>query len=272
MTAEAGDDRPADLPGEDPPAVAVEHDGAVALARLNRPRQRNALSNDVLELLAGELRNLDRDPAVRCIVVAGSDKVFASGADVRALAGQDAAGLYFGRRFELWDELRRLRTPTVAAVSGYCLGGGCELALLCDVVVASETARFGLPETGLGLIPGAGGTQRLTRAIGKAKAMDVVLSGRLLSATEAEQAGLVARVAPAGEWLATAHELARAVAARAPVAQLLAREAVGRAFETSLEAGLDVERRAFAQAFATDDAREGIAAFLAKRDPVWQGR
>jgi enoyl-CoA hydratase len=209
---------------------------------------------------------------VRCIVVAGSPKVFASGADVRALAGQEATELYFGRRFELWDELRRLRTPTVAAVSGFCLGGGCELALLCDIVVASETARFGLPETALGLIPGAGGTQRLTRAIGKAKAMDVVLSGRLLSAAEAEQSGLVARVTPADEWLDGALELARTVAARAPLAQLLARDAVDRAFETPLEAGLDVERRAFALAFSTADAREGIDAFLAKRDPVWRGR
>jgi enoyl-CoA hydratase len=259
-------------PAADRPPVEIERHDAVAVARLDRPQQRNALSNEVLELLASSLRELDRDPAVRCLVVAGSEKVFASGADLRALAGQDAVDLYFGRRFELWDELRRLRTPTVAAVSGLCLGGGCELALLCDIVVASETARFGLPETALGLIPGAGGTQRLTRAIGKAKAMDVVLSGRLLSAAEAEQAGLVARVVAAAEWPDAALELAAAIATRAPVAQLLAREAVEQAFEASLEAGLGLERRAFAQAFASADAREGIDAFLAKRDPVWQGR
>jgi len=261
-----------DQPAAVPPPVAVERHGAVALVRLDRPEQRNALSNDVLELLAAELLVLDRDPAVRCLVLAGSEKVFASGADLRALAGQEPIELYFGRRFELWDELRRLRTPTVAAVSGFCLGGGCELALLCDVVVASETARFGLPETGLGLIPGAGGTQRLARAIGKAKAMDVVLSGRLLSASEAEQSGLVARVTAAAEWLDGALALADKIAERAPIAQLLARDAVARAFETPLEAGLDLERRAFTLAFATADAREGIDAFLAKRDPVWQAR
>jgi enoyl-CoA hydratase len=260
-----------DQPAAAPPVV-FERDGAVAVARLNRPEQRNSLSNEVLELLATELHSLDRDPTVRCLVVAGSEKVFASGADVRALAGQEAVELYFGRRFELWDELRRLRTPTVAAVSGFCLGGGCELALLCDIVVASETARFGLPETGLGLIPGAGGTQRLTRAIGKAKAMDVVLSGRLLSAAEAEQSGLVARITPAADFLDGALGLAHTIAARAPLAQLLARDAVCRAYETPLEAGLDVERRAFALAFSTTDAHEGIDAFLAKRDPVWNGR
>ncbi len=262
----------ADQPDQERPPVAIERHGAVALARLDRPERRNALSNDVLELLAAELAALDRDPDVRCLVVAGGEDVFASGADLRALAGRDAIELYLGRRFELWDELRRRRTPTVAAVSGLCLGGGCELALLCDIVVASETARFGLPETGLGLIPGAGGTQRVARAIGKAKAMDVVLSGRLLRADEAERDGLVARVAPAGEWLDAALALAAKVAARAPVAQMLARDAVARAFETPLEAGLDVERRAFALAFATADAREGIDAFLAKREPAWTGR
>jgi enoyl-CoA hydratase len=261
-----------DQQATDRPPIALERRGAVALLRLDRPEQRNALSNEVLELLVAELRTLDRDPAVRCLVVAGSEKVFASGADLRALAGREAIELYFGRRFELWDELRRLRTPTVAAVSGFCLGGGCELALLCDIVVAAETARFGLPETGLGLIPGAGGTQRLARAIGKAQAMDVVLSGRLLSAAEAERGGLVARVAPAGKWLEGALELADAIAERAPIAQLLARDAVARAFETSLESGLDLERRAFTLAFATADAHEGIDAFLAKRAPVWQAR
>ena len=226
----------------------------------------------MLGALASALEEADADGGVSAVVVAGSDKVFASGADIRDLAATQTVELYFGARFRLWDRIRRRRTPVVAAVSGFCLGGGCELALMSDIVVASETARFGLPETQLGLIPGAGGTQRLVRVIGKAKAMDVILAGRLLSAAEADAAGLVARVAHAEAWLEQALELAAAVAARAPVAIRLAKEAVDAAFETSLEAGLASERKAFTVAFGSEDAREGLTAFLEKRDPTWRGR
>jgi enoyl-CoA hydratase len=255
----------------DTPATPLgfERRGRVALLRLQRPEARNALSNELLEQLAARLAEVDADPGLRCAVIAGSDRVFASGADVRALAAQEPSEVYFGRRFQLWDLLRRTETPLVAAVSGFCLGGGFELALSCDLLVASETARFGLPETGLGLIPGAGGTQRLTRALGKARTMDVVLSGRLLDAAEAEAAGIVSRRAGAEGWLEAALELAAEVAARAPLAQRLAKRAVGAAFEGSLETGLAQERAAFTIAFASPEAKEGISAFLEKRQPAW---
>ncbi|HEX2505697.1 MAG TPA: enoyl-CoA hydratase-related protein, partial [Gaiellaceae bacterium] len=176
------------------------------------------------------------------------------------------------RRVGQWDAIRTLRTPLVAAVSGWCLGGGCELAMACDLIVASETARFGQPETGLGIIPGAGGTQRLTRAVGKAKAMDVILTGRFLDAREAERAGLVARVVAREAWLEEAKAVARSIAAKAPVAQQLAKAAVNRAFDTSLEVGLDYERKQLYLAFASEDAREGLKAFTEKRDPSFEGR
>lgn len=224
----------------------------------------------MLAALADQLSGFDTASDVRAVVIAGSDKVFASGADLRDLAAADSNRL--AERARLWDRIRRTQTPLVAAVSGFCLGGGCELALICDIVVASESARFGLPETKLGLIPGAGGTQRLTRAIGKAKTMEVVLAGRLLSAAEAEAAGLVARVAAPDGWLEDALAIAHEIAARSPVAIRLAKDAVNQSFETPLEAGLTTERERFATAFASEDAREGIAAFLEKREPTWQGR
>jgi enoyl-CoA hydratase len=207
---------------------------------------------------------------VRGILSAGSAKVFASGADVGALLERTPLQAYDGARVQRWAQLRALRTPVVAAVSGFCLGGGCELALMSDVVVASPTARFGLPETQLGLIPGAGGTQFLPRAIGKALAMDMILTGRLLTADEARDHGLVSRLAD--DWLDEARRAAAAIADRPSAAQRLAKEAVAAAFETPLRAGVDVERRAFAMAFATDDATEGLTAFLEKRPPVWSDR
>lgn len=250
--------------------IAVERNGRVTVIRLDRPETRNALSNDVLAELARALGQADVDDDVRAVVLAGSEKVFASGADLRDLARMDASELYFGERFRAWDAIRATRTPLVAAVSGFCLGGGLELAMSCDVVVAAEGAKLGLPETSLGLIPGAGGTQRLVRAIGKAKAMEVILAGRLLTAAEAEAAGLVARVTGAHGWFEEAVRLAEEIARRGPIAVRLAKEAVGRAFDTGLEAGLDVERKAFAIAFGSAEAREGIAAFLEKREPGWR--
>jgi enoyl-CoA hydratase len=254
------------------PLVVVEREDAIAVVRLNRPDRLNALSEELMEELVGVLGELDRDEAIRCIVLAGSERAFAAGADIGEMADAGAIEMYYARRVERWDAIRKLWTPLVAAVSGYCLGGGNELAMACDLVIASETARFGQPETGLGVIPGAGGTQRLTRAVGKAKAMDVVLSGRFLDAREAEQAGLVARVVAKEAWLEEAKRVAREIAAKGPVAQRLAKEAVNRAFETSLEMGLDHERRLLYLAFASDDAREGLRAFVEKRKPEFKGR
>ena len=252
--------------------VRVEREEPIAVVRLNRPDQLNALSEELMESLVAALEELDRDPAIRCLVLAGSERAFAAGADIGEMADAGAIEMYYARRVERWDAIRRVWTPLVAAVSGYCLGGGNELAMACDLVIASETARFGQPETGLGVIPGAGGTQRLTRAVGKAKAMDVVLSGRLLDAREAEAGGLVARVVAKEAWLEEAKRVAREIAAKGPVAQRLAKEAVNRAFDTSLEMGLDHERRLLYLAFASADAREGLRAFVEKRRPEFEGR
>jgi enoyl-CoA hydratase len=252
--------------------VLVERDGAVAVVLLNRPDQLNALSDELMEALIRALVDLDRDEDVRCIVLGGSERVFAAGADIAELAKSSTIDLYYQRRVERWDEIAGLRTPLVAAVSGYCLGGGCELAMTCDLIVASETAQFGQPETGVGVIPGAGGTQRLTRAVGKALAMDVILSGRFLSADEALRAGLVARLVAREAWLDEAKRVARAIAEKAPVATRLAKEAVDRAYDSTLTFGLEHERRLLYLAFASEDAKEGLNAFLEKRKPEFKGR
>ena len=252
--------------------VLLEREEPIALVRLNRPEQLNALSNQLMSELVGALENLDDDETVRCIVLAGDEKAFASGADISELSDSTHLELYFGGRIDKWDAIRSVRTPIVAAVSGYCLGGGCELAMACDLIVASESAQFGQPETNLGVLPGAGGTQRLTRAIGKAKAMDVILTGRFLSAREAEAAGLVARVVAAEAWLDEAKRVAHAIAAKGPVGVRLAKEAVNQAFETTLGAGLDAERKAFHLALSSEDAQEGMKAFLEKRNPDFKGR
>src|SRR2546429_2404486 len=220
-----------------------------------------------MDELVTRFGELDRDPEVRCIVLGGSERAFAAGADIGELAQASAIDLLYQRRFERWDAIRALWTPLVAAVSGFCLGGGCELAMTCDLIVASETARFGQPETGLGIIPGAGGTQRLTRAVGKAVAMDVILSGRFLTAREVLAAGLVARVVAREAWLEEAKRVARDIAAKGPVATRLAKEAVDRAYESTLALGVEYERRALALAFASEDAKEGLQAFIEKRKP-----
>jgi enoyl-CoA hydratase len=252
--------------------VLVERDGAVAVVLLNRPQQLNALSDELMDELVATLEELDRDESIRAIVLGGNERVFAAGADIGELAQASAIDLYYQRRVERWDAIRGLWTPLVAAVSGFCLGGGCELALSCDLIVASETAQFGQPETGLGIIPGAGGTQRLTRAVGKALAMDVILSGRRLSAREALAAGLVARIVAREAWLDEAKRIAREIAEKGPVATRLAKESVDRAYETTLAAGLEAERRALYLAFASEDAREGLTAFTEKRKPEFKGR
>jgi enoyl-CoA hydratase len=252
--------------------VLVEREPPVGIVLLNRPEALNALNDEVMGALVDALAELDADDGIRCIVLGGSERAFAAGADIGQMAEASAMEMYEARRIDRWDAIRRVRTPLVAAVSGFCLGGGCELALACDLIVASETAQFGQPETGLGIIPGAGGTQRLTRAVGKAKAMDVILSGRFLTAEEAERAGLVARVVAKEAWLEEAKSVARAIASKGPVAQRLAKESVNRAFESTLETGLDYERKLLYLAFASEDAREGLTAFTEKRKPEFEGR
>jgi len=252
--------------------VRVEREEPIAAVLLDRPQQLNTLSDDLMDELVSVLRDLDDDESIRCIVLGGSERAFAAGADIGELATASPIDLYYQRRIDRWDAIRSLWTPVVAAVSGYCLGGGCELAMVCDLIVASESAVFGQPETGVGIIPGAGGTQRLTRAVGKSVAMDVVLSGRRLDAREALESGLVARVVAREAWLDEAKRVAREIASKAPVATRLAKEAVDHAYEGGLGYGLDYERRAMYLAFASADAREGLNAFLEKRRPEFEGR
>jgi enoyl-CoA hydratase/carnithine racemase len=244
----------------------------VALLRLNRPEVRNALSPQLMEQLASELERLDPDPGARCIVIAGSDEVFAAGADIKSLAERSFAEALRHPAAAFWRRVAAIKTPLVAAVSGFALGGGCELALACDMIVASETASFGQPEIGLGIIPGGGGTQRLARVVGKQRAMELVLSGRRFDAETALQMGLVNRIAGKGRWLEEAIELARKVAARPPIAVRLAKQAVLAAEETGLSAGLESERRLYELAMATEDRVEGMRAFLEKREPRFEGR
>jgi enoyl-CoA hydratase len=252
--------------------VLVEREGPIAVVLLNRPEALNALSDELMDELVTRLTELDREDDVRCIVLGGSERAFAAGADIAELAKSSPIDLYYQRRVERWDVIAGLWTPLVAAVSGFCLGGGCELAMACDLIVASETAQFGQPETGVGVIPGAGGTQRMTRAVGKSLAMDVILSGRFLSAEEALRAGLVARVVAREAWLDEARRVARAIAAKPQVATRLAKEAVDKAFESTLTLGVEHERRLLALAFASEDAKEGLNAFLEKRKPEFKGR
>jgi enoyl-CoA hydratase len=239
---------------------------------LDRPRQLNALSGALMDELVAALRDLDAVDDVRCIVLGGNERAFAAGADIAELAAGTPVSLYRDRRIDRWDAIRTLRTPLVAAVSGFCLGGGCELAMACDLIVASESARFGQPEINLGVMPGAGGTQRLTRAVGKAVAMDMILTGRVLTAVEARDLGLVARLVAREAWLDEAKRVAREIAARSPVSVRLAKEAVDQAFESPLTAGIDFERRSFFLARASEDADEGLAAFVEKRAPDFKGR
>ncbi len=250
--------------------VAISRRKRLAILALDDPDTRNALSPEMLRSLVLACQEADEDPQVRCILIHGSDRVFAAGADIRMLAAAGSNDMYLGARAAQWDALRRVRTPTVAAVSGACLGGGLELALSCDLILCSVRSKLGLPETQLGLIPGAGGTQLLTRAVGVALAMDVILSGRVLDGEEAVRAGLASRALPEASWLEDAIGVAAEIAARPPLAQLLAKESVRRALDIPLAAGIEAERRAFAMVLGTDEAREGLAAFLEKRQPSWR--
>jgi enoyl-CoA hydratase/carnithine racemase len=256
-----------------PDVVATTIDDfGVGLLRLNQPETRNALTLELRAALGDGLERLDAKPEVRCVVIAGSEKVFAAGADIRAMAERPIDEPPDPAARELWHRLAAVETPVLAAVAGYALGGGCELALACDLIVADEGARFGQPEITLGIIPGGGGTQRLARAIGKQRAMEYVLTGRRFDARTAAEWGLVNRVVVGGGWLEEAIELARTIAARPPLAARLGKRAVLAAEETGLSAGLEEERRLFETAMATEDRVEGMNAFLEKREPDFKGR
>jgi enoyl-CoA hydratase/carnithine racemase len=251
--------------------VETSVDGRVALCRIDRPETRNALSPEVMEDLAAAVERFDADPDVRCIVIAGSDEVFVSGADIGALAEREFHESLFHPAAAFWRRLADCRTPLIAAVSGWALGGGCELALLCDLIVASETAVFGQPEITLGIIPGGGGTQRLARTIGKQRAMELVLTGRRFDANEAARMGIVNAVVGKRGWLEEAMDLAGRIASRPPIAARLAKQAVLAAEETAMGAGLEQERRLYELAMATEDRVEGMRAFLEKRKPDFKG-
>lgn len=252
--------------------ILVDRDEHVGIATLNRPKELNALNFQLVSELADALETFDRDPDIRCIILTGAgEKAFAAGADIKEMAGKTPIEMMEGG-FESWGRIRRVRTPMIAAVGGFALGGGCELAMHCDMIVASENARFGQPEINLGLIPGAGGTQRLARVFGKFRTMEMVLTGKPFSAQEMADHGLVNRIAPKGEHLTEALKLAKEVAAQAPVAARLAKEAVLAAFETTLEQGLEAERKNFFILFSTEDMHEGTKAFVEKRKANFQGK
>ncbi|GEO03062.1 enoyl-CoA hydratase [Adhaeribacter aerolatus] len=244
----------------------------IALVAFNRPKELNALSPQLMSELRDALLTLDQDDSVRVIVLTGNEKVFAAGADIKQMADKSAIDMLLQDQFATWDQIKKTKKPIIAAVSGFALGGGCELAMTCDMIIASETAVFGQPEIKIGVLPGAGGTQRLTRALGKAKAMEMVLTGKFISAEEAEKHGLINKVVPVELYLEEAYKLAAEIAQQSPVAVRLAKEAVLRSFESSLEEGLYFERKNFYLAFASDDQKEGMEAFIQKRKPDFKGK
>ena len=247
--------------------IIVERRGRVGIVRLNRPQALNALNATLRNELLGAVEAFDADADVGCILITGSDKAFAAGADIKEMADKSYIDIFRADYAADFDRLTRVRKPVIAAVAGFALGGGCELAMMCDFIIAADNAKFGQPEIKLGIIPGIGGTQRLARAVGKAKAMDLVLTGRMMDAAEAERSGLVARVVPAARLMEEAIKAAETVAAMSQPALLAAKEAVNRSFETSLAEGVRFERRVFHALFATKDRKEGMAAFIEKRPP-----
>ena len=252
--------------------ILTRVEGRAGIVQLNRPKALNALNRELMTELMDALDAFNGDPAIGCMVVTGSERAFAAGADIKEMASATPTSMMTNSFIDLWDRLRAMGKPIIAAVSGFALGGGCELAMACDMIVASETAQFGQPEINLGVIPGAGGTQRMTLAVGKAVAMEMVLNARYLSAAEAQRYGLVNRVYPVEVYVEEAVRLANDIAARAPVAVRLAKEAVNAVFEMPLRAGLDHERRLFYLLFGTDDQKEGMDAFVNKRKPQWSGK
>lgn len=253
--------------------ILIERHEHVGLIRLNRPAVHNALNGALMRELGQALRQFERDSEIRALVITGNDKAFAAGADIAELQSKSFSDVYLEDFVTAdWEEVTRCRKPVIAAVAGLALGGGCELAMMCDIVLAADSARFGQPEVKIGTLPGAGGTQRLTRAVGKAKAMDLCLSGRLMDANEAERSGLVSRVVPAASLLEEALQLARRIAGYSAMAVKLNKEAVNRAFETTLAEGVHFERRLLHASFASEDQKEGMQAFMQKRQPCWTHR
>ncbi|HXG01589.1 MAG TPA: enoyl-CoA hydratase-related protein [Bacteroidota bacterium] len=252
--------------------IIVTKQEGYAVVQLNRPEVLNALNIKLMEELVDALEGLDRDETVRCIVLTGNEKAFAAGADIKEMADASAVEMLLRDQFARWDRIRKLKKPLIAAVSGFALGGGCELVMSCDMVVASETAKFGQPEINIGVMPGAGGTQRLTRAVGKVKAMEMILTGRMISADEALRWGLINKVVPVEYYLEEAKAWAKEIAQKPPVAIRLAKEAVLKSFDTTIEGGLEFERKNFYLLFASEDQKEGMKAFVEKRKPEWKGR
>lgn len=252
--------------------VNEQREPFIALIEFNRPKELNALNRQLMEELRDALAALDKNDNVRVIVVTGNEKAFAAGADIKQMADKSAIEMLMIDQFSTWDQIRKTKKPIIAAVSGFALGGGCELAMTCDMIIASESARFGQPEIKIGTIPGAGGTQRLTKAVGKAKAMELILTGRFITAQEAHFYGLVNKVVPLEMYLDEAIALAKEIAQMSPVAVQLAKEAINRSFETQLDEGLAYERRNFYMTFASEDQKEGMRAFIEKRTPEYKGR
>ncbi|UYY58361.1 enoyl-CoA hydratase [Sphingomonas sp. S2-65] len=253
-------------------AILVEQRGAVTLVTLNRPKALNALNSQILSELLDACQAFDADPSQGCAVLTGSEKAFAAGADIKEMQAQGFADMYGHDFFAGWDAFTRTRKPIIAAVAGYALGGGCELAMMCDFILAADTAKFGQPEIKLAVSPGMGGSQRLTRAVGKAKAMEMCLTGRMMDAEEAERAGLVSRILPAADLLDDALKTAATIAAMAPLAVKANKEMVDMAYETTLAQGVQFERRLFHALFGTQDQKEGMAAFVEKRPGAWTGK
>jgi enoyl-CoA hydratase len=252
--------------------ITVETRGRVGIVRLNRPQALNALNAALITELSAAIDAFEADDQIGCILITGSEKAFAAGADIKEMADKSFMNAFMQDFAARWDRVAHARKPVVAAVAGFALGGGCELAMQCDLIIAADNAKFGQPEIKLGVIPGIGGTQRLTRAIGKAKAMDLILTGRMMDAQEAERAGLVARVVPAADLLLEATKVAETIASMSLPALMVAKESVNRAFETSLAEGVRFERRVFHSLFATDDQKEGMAAFIEKRPPAFKNK
>ena len=252
--------------------VIVEKHGRVGLIRLNRPQALNALSGALIEDLDAALAAFEADPEIGAMVLTGSEKAFAAGADVKEMQDKSFADVFLGDFISRWEEVSRSRKPVIAAVAGFALGGGCELAMMCDFILAADTARFGQPEIKLGVIPGAGGTQRLTRAVGKSKAMEMILTGRMMDAAEAERSGLVSRIVPAADLVEEAIKTAATIASKSLPAVYAAKESVNRAFETTLAEGVRFERRIFHSLFATEDQKEGMRAFIEKRPAAFRNR
>ncbi len=261
-----------DATSENYETILVERDERVGIITLNRPKALNALNSQVMHEVTSAAADFDDDPGIGAIVITGSAKVFAAGADIKEMASLSFADVFDADFFAPWAKLAAVRTPTIAAVAGHALGGGCELAMMCDVLIAADTAKFGQPEIKLGVLPGMGGSQRLTRAIGKAKAMDLILTGRTIDAAEAERSGLVSRVVPADDLLTEAKAVATTISQMSRSAARMAKEAVNRSFESTLAEGLLYERRLFHSTFATEDQSEGMAAFVEKRPPNFTHR